>query len=698
MNKISKFVSFLVLFFVVFLFFGKALFSHKTFVYRDIHLLMYPMKIYASSCIKNGIFPFWNPYILCGAPFAAQVHHQTLYPLSIINYILPIFFSLDLFIFLHIFLAGVFFYLLMKDQGLDSSSSLFASLSYAFSGIFLSFGNIFITITTATWSPLLLLFYLRALRRNSIFYSIVSGLVIAIEFLAGLPDFLFYDIILLSLLSFAFIFHKKSIFPLRSLFITGIVSIGISLFQLLPFLELVSLSNRKAGISFEQSSLWSLFPQEFIGFFIPLFTSIPSEEGYVFPYLGQKMVTSFYIGILPILLAIQAPFFIRRRIILFFSSILIFSLFLSMGKNLSLYPFLYKFLPFFSLMRNPIKTLHLVSISLSILAGFGFFYSKDKSKIFVPATLLFLFLAFLFYLNPKSLFFLVAKLPSPYKTNPFEVSLWYSFVFKNCLYISLILLIAILILKRKKHIAPLLICLTIFDLYLFNGNLNYLIDEGFYKKKPEIVEMLKGKFIRYIPASSNIQEMVKHIGERSRYKDFLLSKAILHGNFGMLFGLFNAGGYEGIILSDFSNLPIYKLAKMLGVKYLISKEKDGIFVYEQDCLPSAFIKTKNSKLKTKNYCKIIKYEPNKVLIKVDTEKPGFLFLSDTYYPGWRCYINKKETKIYKVNYCFRAVCVPEGKHIVEFRYIPRTFIIGLIASIISFCIIILILIDTKRFF
>ncbi|MEW6103067.1 MAG: YfhO family protein [bacterium] len=95
---------------------------------------------------------------------------------------------------------------------------------------------------------------------------------------------------------------------------------------------------------------------------------------------------------------------------------------------------------------------------------------------------------------------------------------------------------------------------------------------------------------------------------------------------------------------------------------------------------------------------IIDYQPNRVLIEVDSEMSGFLVLSDTYYPGWKAFIKTKnlklktknlEVKIYKANYCFRAVCVPKGKSLIEFRYFPRTFIIGLIASFVSFVIVVL---------
>lgn len=70
------------------------------------------------------------------------------------------------------------------------------------------------------------------------------------------------------------------------------------------------------------------------------------------------------------------------------------------------------------------------------------------------------------------------------------------------------------------------------------------------------------------------------------------------------------------------------------------------------------------------------YENTYISINTQSSGDGFLFLSDTYYPGWRAYVDGKETKIYLANYAFRAVKVPEGRHKVEFRFVPMSFYYG----------------------
>jgi uncharacterized membrane protein YfhO len=71
--------------------------------------------------------------------------------------------------------------------------------------------------------------------------------------------------------------------------------------------------------------------------------------------------------------------------------------------------------------------------------------------------------------------------------------------------------------------------------------------------------------------------------------------------------------------------------------------------------------------------KFIKYTPNTVELKVETQTTQLLFLSDVYYPDWIATVDEKEVEIYRANYAFRAIVVPPGIHAVEFSYKPKLF-------------------------
>lgn len=73
---------------------------------------------------------------------------------------------------------------------------------------------------------------------------------------------------------------------------------------------------------------------------------------------------------------------------------------------------------------------------------------------------------------------------------------------------------------------------------------------------------------------------------------------------------------------------------------------------------------------------IVRYEPTRVSIKTKTERPGFLVLSDPFYPGWRAYIDGKESEILLTNYFIRSVFLPPGEHNVLFKYEPTSYKVG----------------------
>jgi uncharacterized membrane protein YfhO len=68
---------------------------------------------------------------------------------------------------------------------------------------------------------------------------------------------------------------------------------------------------------------------------------------------------------------------------------------------------------------------------------------------------------------------------------------------------------------------------------------------------------------------------------------------------------------------------------------------------------------------------------------------GWLILSDAYYPGWQATIDGAPTEIHLANGAFRAISFPEGTHTVEFRYQPRSVLVGSIVSLASLLVIVI---------
>ncbi|HKA33162.1 MAG TPA: YfhO family protein, partial [Candidatus Binatia bacterium] len=89
----------------------------------------------------------------------------------------------------------------------------------------------------------------------------------------------------------------------------------------------------------------------------------------------------------------------------------------------------------------------------------------------------------------------------------------------------------------------------------------------------------------------------------------------------------------------------------------------------------------------------------RVDINASLDAPGILVLADSYYPGWRVYVDGKEGEILRANLFFRGVKLAPGEHRVEFRYEPRSFQIGLwisLATLVGLTLISALLFARKR--
>jgi hypothetical protein len=94
------------------------------------------------------------------------------------------------------------------------------------------------------------------------------------------------------------------------------------------------------------------------------------------------------------------------------------------------------------------------------------------------------------------------------------------------------------------------------------------------------------------------------------------------------------------------------------------------------------------------FVKILEYQIQKVKLKAKATGNNLLFISDTWYPKWKCFIDGKEVPILKANYVFRAVVVPEGEHEILFVYKDDKFELGSRVSLgINILVLILLIVS-----
>lgn len=72
----------------------------------------------------------------------------------------------------------------------------------------------------------------------------------------------------------------------------------------------------------------------------------------------------------------------------------------------------------------------------------------------------------------------------------------------------------------------------------------------------------------------------------------------------------------------------------------------------------------------------------KTKIVINKKNKKVLIIDRTFYPGWKVMLDGKKVTLLNTH-PFMAVLVPQGKHLVEFYYEPRTFYVGLLISVVT---------------
>lgn len=99
-------------------------------------------------------------------------------------------------------------------------------------------------------------------------------------------------------------------------------------------------------------------------------------------------------------------------------------------------------------------------------------------------------------------------------------------------------------------------------------------------------------------------------------------------------------------------------------------------------------------LKTDSTARIslIEYQPNQLKYQSNTQVDQLAVFSEIYYDkGWNAYIDGAPANYFRANYVLRAMVVPAGKHLIEFKFEPSAYRIGEMISLIASIILILLI-------
>ena len=123
----------------------------------DLVLENFQWKSFIRESISKGDVPLWNPHQFSGIPFLAAGQQSTLYPFSVLYYVLPLPAAYGWFTVVQLWLAGAFMYLFLRGVGVGRFGSTLASVVYQLSAFFVISAVFPMIIASAAWLPLVLL-------------------------------------------------------------------------------------------------------------------------------------------------------------------------------------------------------------------------------------------------------------------------------------------------------------------------------------------------------------------------------------------------------------------------------------------------------------------------------------------------------------------------------------------------------------
>lgn len=312
--------------------------------------------------IAGGEFPFWNPYLCGGSPNLANPQPfflATALPLSfVVGDVVATKLALTLGIALSV--LGTFF--LAITLGLRGPPAYLASLVFPLSGFAVShLANGQLLWLALGWVPWIIAGYLRSLRGSRAGTLLAAGLL-SLTFIEGRVYLVAYVALFLTILALTISAQRRNTRPLVSLVLIGSLVLGLSAWKLLP--SLVFLADAETSLpntrGLPLAALKDAFLQRDLS---PNVTdSFGAQEIPRHEYAA-------YVGILPLLLS---AFSLRRRT---WATVWPFALaggaFMLLALQTPATSPL-EYLPLARELRNPSRMLSMVTLTLTLLAGFGF--------------------------------------------------------------------------------------------------------------------------------------------------------------------------------------------------------------------------------------------------------------------------------------------------------------------------------------
>ncbi len=678
----------------------------------DVITQIYPWKKLTVDTWKSGQVPLWNPYSFSGTAQAGNYQSAVFSPFNLLFFILPFIDAWSILILLQPLLAGLFMYLFVRSLERSREASLLAATAFMFCG----FMVVWMAYGTLGYAALFLPLILWGIHKK-------NGLAVSLGIALSLVSGHFQVSIYVIGAALAYIFWKKHWTALWFL----LFGVLLAAPQILLGLRSYALSSRSDSVLKGEVIPW----QYLLTFIAPDFFGNPVTRN---DWFGHYAEWAGFIGVVPLMLAISAITKKISREVWFFALLAILTLLFALPTPVNDLLYLLK-IPVLSGSAAS-RIILLTSFSLAVLSAYGLDGLNKNKKLHI----VFPVLCLCFTCITWTVLLFGKPLP------PDKLSIaTHNFVLPSLLIVSGALLIFLGSIRNivvRIIVIAALIGLSVFDIlrfaikwmpfdprkYIFPQvkSLTYLqshvgndrvfgnigsgeVGTEFYIPLVDgydaVYQARYGEFINAVskgysyPGGRSVVQFDKYGVYKTEALQLLGIKYIYHrfsdGRAPWVFPYWEylADGSMHQVYSDekyeifeYNNVyPRAFLASSFTVKTTDKDIVDTLFARDFDRRNSLVLEVRPAvePLAGSGSADIKLYTPDKVTIETDASSPKLLFLSDVFDPGWKAFIDGKQSPVYRADYDFRAVAVPAGKHTVEFRFTPGEFLWGIILSVIG---------------
>ncbi len=704
----------------------------------DLVSFLYPIYSFVARSLRAADFPLWNPYLYGGAPFAADNQSSLFYPINLVVFLLRPdldYRTVELLAVGHVFLAGVCAYFALRYIGrhpLKRWAALAGAAAFMFSDLFVThFGNLNM-IACAAWLPLIFCLFRRALDERRFPLAGGAGVLLGIAALAGHVQPLLYIVLALGLY---FLYHVyehrrhgwRALLQMTSLLaLTLVVAFGVAAPSLLPGFEMSSLSLR-ADLTYDQASQYSLPPAALVGLLVPdVFGRGPG--GFWGPW---PRVEVGYVGILTLLLAGVALLLRRTSLTRFLMLLAVLALFLAMGDFAIVHGWLYRLVPGFSMVRAPARGIYLLDFALAGLAALGLdsllrpmprVSRRSWRQMMRLSPLLLLGIA-LFVLPLTYAVLLASQDKAP------EVFARLLAGTHGVLFAFLLLTCGVVMLGlrgrgqvTRPSLGLVFFLLIVVDLASLGAHTELEFNDptaGF--QHPAAIQFLKNdpEYYRidtrtevwdvWQPNLSVAQSIFDVWGIHNPLvlSDFHRYWEGLGSRSSPLYDFLNAKyivGHKDVVLDwtkfelAFDADPtvnIYRNAHVLPRAFVVheswtvpDQEQAFAAIHRSEFDPATMVVVENGHTLAPTTsgdweATVVSYSNNEISLQASTSLPGYLVMSEVYYPGWKVQVDGRPAELKRANYAFRAVFLPPGAHQVRFHFQSTTLTTGVACGVLT---------------